>query len=122
VLERLLVGLISTAASAMAGKPAVYAPRNLPPPPIRMPAPQRPPLPPPEVEVPNDSANELAKLYVKTARELSALERTKGPDAAIDLWPRFRWIRINEALTSPPKRAETYQILDQLRRDVAAVP
>ena len=104
-MERLFLGWVL----------AIYAPRT--PPPARAPAP-----PPARIEVPPSAptATELAQLYVKTARELTALERTRGIDAAIDLWPRFRWIRINDALVSLPKRVETVQILEQLRRDVAA--
>jgi hypothetical protein len=127
VLERLLVGWIAAAASSAAGRPAIYTPREVPPPPIvraHVPIPPAPsPAPAPaRIEVaPNaPTATELAQLYVKTARELSALERAKGTDAAIDLWPRFRWIRLSDALTSLPQRIESYQILDQLRRDVAA--
>lgn len=64
------------------------------------------------------TAQELAQLYTTVGRELSALE-AKSPYEAIDLWPRFRWIRINDALVYAQKRHDTYLLLERLRRDVA---
>jgi hypothetical protein len=86
------------------------------------------PLPPPGLpgrtveELPQraPTAAELAHLYTTVARELSALEAKKGATAAIDLWPRFRWIRIQDALGSLHKRVESYAILDQLHREIAS--
>jgi hypothetical protein len=74
------------------------------------------------MEVPQrgPSASELADLYATVGRELSALETRRGTFAAIDLWPRYRWIRINDALQSLPKRIEGYDVLDKLRREIAA--
>ena len=64
------------------------------------------------------SASEVARLYTVVGRELSALEAKKGNAAAIDLWPRYRWIRINDALVSLPMRTESYQMLERLRREI----
>ena len=64
------------------------------------------------------TAAELAKLYGEVGRELSALETQRGLSATIDLWPRYRWIRINDMLASPEKRHETWQLLEHLRADL----
>ena len=67
------------------------------------------------------SASELATLYAAVGRELKALDRSKGEDATIDLWPRYRWIRINEALgAAPAKRTEVASMLAELHHDIAA--
>jgi serine/threonine-protein kinase len=65
------------------------------------------------------TAQELALLYAAVGRELSALE-ARSANAAIDLWPRYRWIRINDALVNADKRRQAFELLERLRRDVAA--
>src|SRR5205085_2580915 len=77
-----------------------------------------PAVPPPATHDP--TASELAQLYAAVGRELSALEAKKGANAAIDLWPRYRWIRINDALATQDLRTRTYEILQRLRKDIAA--
>ncbi len=74
---------------------------------------------PPATPVQDPTATDVAQLYAVTGRELSALE-TNSAGAAIDLWPRYRWIRINDVLSSQPKRTEAYLMLQRLRRDIAA--
>ena len=74
--------------------------------------------PPPAGPVPN--ASDIAKLYGATGRELKALEAKKGMDSTIELWPRYRWIRINEWITTPERRTQVAQILERLRIDIAA--
>jgi len=66
------------------------------------------------------SASEVAKLYGAVGRELSALEAKKGMDATIELWPRYRWIRINEWITTPERRAHIATQLERLRADIKA--
>lgn len=66
------------------------------------------------------TAAEIAKLYAVIGRELTALEATKGMDATIDLWPRYRWIRINEWITTPERRAHVVELLERLRADIGA--
>ena len=46
----------------------------------------------------------------------------KGSGATSNLWPKYLRIRINDALTSPEKRAETQRVLAMLRREIAAQP
>jgi hypothetical protein len=72
----------------------------------------------PAVEPPG--AAEVAKLYGSVGRELSALEAKKGMDATIELWPRYRWIRINEWITTPERRAHIATQLERLRADIKA--
>jgi len=72
----------------------------------------------PAIEPP--TAAEVAKLYGAVGRELSALETKKGMDATIDLWPRYRWIRINEWITTPERRAHIATQLVRLRADIKA--
>ena len=64
------------------------------------------------------TAAEVANLYAVVGRELSALEAAKGMDATIDLWPRYRWIRINEWISTPERRAHIGELLERLRADV----
>jgi hypothetical protein len=59
------------------------------------------------------TTTELAKLYVRVGRELAKLGKI-DPELASDLWPRFRWIRFNDALTTPEKRAEAAHILENV--------
>ncbi|HEY5951128.1 MAG TPA: serine/threonine-protein kinase [Kofleriaceae bacterium] len=66
------------------------------------------------------SAAEVAKLYGATGRELKALDAKKGMDATIELWPRYRWIRINEWIATPEKRAQITRELERLRADIHA--
>jgi serine/threonine protein kinase len=72
----------------------------------------------PAVEPP--SASDVAKLYGATGRELKSLEQKKGMDSTIELWPRYRWIRINEWITTPERRAHVAAILERLRIDIRA--
>ncbi|HEY5924948.1 MAG TPA: hypothetical protein VIV11_24875, partial [Kofleriaceae bacterium] len=69
---------------------------------------------------PAPSAVDVAKLYGALGRELKALEATKGMDATIELWPRYRWIRINEWITTPERRAHIADLLERLRVDIKA--
>ncbi|NVB84761.1 MAG: serine/threonine protein kinase [Kofleriaceae bacterium] len=64
------------------------------------------------------TAADVAKLYAVVGRELSALEATKGMEATIDLWPRYRWIRINEWITTPERRSHVSALLERLRLDI----
>jgi len=80
-----------------------------------IPAVPAPPAHPPAHE---PTAAELAKLYALVGRELSALEAKKGTGATVDLWPRYRWIRIQDALATPEKRHEAWQLLETLRHDL----
>jgi serine/threonine-protein kinase len=68
--------------------------------------------------IPAPSANEVAQLYALVGRALKAYERDHGMEATIDFWPRYRWIRINEAIATPEKRNETYKMLSRLRTDL----
>jgi serine/threonine-protein kinase len=80
-----------------------------------------PPEPPPRVatiappagtKIPTTA--EIASLYMQTGRELSSLEKA-DPSRANELWPRYRWIRINDALTTPDKRTQAARMLEDLR-------
>jgi hypothetical protein len=90
-----------------------------------------PRMPPPPIEsimklpprtqqpaIPAPSASEVAQLYALVGRELKAYERDHGMEATIDYWPRYRWIRINEAIATPEKRNETFKMLSRLRSDL----
>ena len=69
----------------------------------------------PAVPAPSDAAAVAAK-YREVGQKLSAL----GP-AANDLWPRYRMIRIQDAMTRPDKRTEALASLARLDREIAAV-
>ncbi len=66
------------------------------------------------------SAADVAALYGAVGRALGHLQQSKGSDATIDLWPRFRHIRINDAIATAESRTETHRALQQLQRDVDA--
>ena len=69
---------------------------------------------------PPPSGAEIAKLYAEVGRELRTLDEHKGLDATIDLWPRYRWIRIHEWLLTPEKRTQAAAMLERLRHDIRA--
>lgn len=103
------------------------------PPPLPLPTPSIPfhrvtatvaPTVAPEDALPVDvarqppSAAEVATLYASVGRELKALDGSKGDQATYDLWPRYRWIRINEWLGTPATRSGATALLDRLRHDI----
>ncbi len=77
------------------------------------------PLPTVDASTTNVTAKDLVARYSQVGSELKALE-DKHADAATDLWPRYRLIRINDALPSLDKRNETAAILAKLHHDIAA--
>jgi hypothetical protein len=70
--------------------------------------------------VPNEapSAAQVAALYGSVGRSLGHLQQNKGSDATIDLWPRFRHIRINDAIATVETRTETQRSLRKLQTDI----
>ncbi|HUS30183.1 MAG TPA: serine/threonine-protein kinase [Kofleriaceae bacterium] len=82
------------------------------------------PLPPtaqqtlPTSNVVTPSAQEVARLYATVGRELHTLEAAHGMNATIDLWPRYRWIRINDAMATAEKRMQSTVMLQRLQRDI----
>jgi serine/threonine-protein kinase len=77
---------------------------------------QHPTIPSSVTEPP--SASEVATLYASIGRELRGLEASQGMNATIDLWPRYRWIRINDAMQTPEKRVQTTVMLQRLLQDI----
>ena len=68
--------------------------------------------------LPDPTASDLAQLYGDVGRELGALDRAGGQQATFDLWPRFRWIRLNDYLVTPEKRRVAFDLLQRLRADI----
>ncbi|MDQ3341758.1 MAG: protein kinase [Myxococcota bacterium] len=66
------------------------------------------------------SASELAQLYAGIGRKLSALERARGQDATLELWPRYRNIRIQALLAKPDDRRAGALALRDIERAVDA--
>ena len=81
---------------------------------IKQPEIKQPEIKQPEEPAKGDAAAVAAK-YREVAQKLSAL----GP-AANELWPRYRMIRIQDAMTRPDKRAEALATLARLDREIAA--
>ncbi len=79
------------------------------------PAPTSPPAPSAPA---TPTAAEVATLYGMVGRELKALDAAKGQEATYDLWPRFRWIRINEYLLTPERRLIAAALLARLHTDI----
>ena len=65
------------------------------------------------------TAAEVAEHYALVGRALSNLEHRHGLDATLDLWPRFRHIRINDAISTRDQRLATTRTLVELQHDVA---
>jgi len=66
------------------------------------------------------TASVVAALYGSVGRALGHLQQAKGSDATIDLWPRFRHIRINDAIATAESRTETDRALRKLQIDIDA--
>jgi hypothetical protein len=80
--------------------------------------------PPPPVEVtpapkPID-ASMLAARYQSVGSALKSLEQAKGVDAVADLWPRYRFIRIADAMKTQDTRDQAAAILAKLATEIAA--
>jgi serine/threonine-protein kinase len=65
-------------------------------------------------------ARELAAEYQAVGSKLRALEQAKGQDAVSDLWSRYRFIRIADAMSTQQKRDQAAAILAKLTREIAA--
>ena len=66
------------------------------------------------------TASVVAAPYGSVGRALGHLQQAKGSDATIDLWPRFRHIRINDAIATAESRTETDRALRRLQIDIDA--
>jgi serine/threonine protein kinase len=84
-------------------------------PPVSPPAPVQkvvaPATPGPVSVVP--TASEVADLYMRTGRAISALSKI-DPERASELWPRYRWIRLNDAMSTREKRVEAARLLEKM--------
>jgi serine/threonine protein kinase len=100
--------------------PRPAAPKKLPAPTaITAPAPKTlATLETPNAAEPSNAA--LADLYTAVGRNLKRLDAQAGEDATADLWPRFRFIRINEAFASRQKKIEASDALHALQRDIGS--
>ena len=70
-------------------------------------------------ETPGITASALAMQYGAIGRELKALQDKRGSDATAALWPRYRMIKINDALTTPEKRATAADMLSRIAAEIA---
>lgn len=66
------------------------------------------------------TSSEVADLYARVGRELTAAARV-DPHSTIDLWPRYRWIRIMDAIKTPARRQATAALLEKLRADLKTI-
>jgi len=66
------------------------------------------------------SSRALLDEYVATGRALRELGDARWPPMT-DLWARYRYIRINEAIATAERRSTTARQLRELQRDIAAV-
>ncbi|HWO23307.1 MAG TPA: protein kinase [Kofleriaceae bacterium] len=81
------------------------------------------PAPPATAEAsPADPSTEVvAELYGTIGRALKRLDETHGQEATYDLWPRFRRIRILEALRTREGRTSALDALRALERDIGQI-
>lgn len=66
------------------------------------------------------SALEVAKRYRAIGRRLAVLEGKLGPQRTLDLWSRYRRIRITAAMSSQDVRNRAAAALDRLQRAIDA--
>jgi eukaryotic-like serine/threonine-protein kinase len=78
------------------------------------------PVEDPALFAPPPSATDVAQLYASLGRELKALEEAKGMESTLELWPRYRWIRIHEWMETAERRVRVSEMLERLRADVRA--
>jgi serine/threonine-protein kinase len=64
-------------------------------------------------------ASSLASQYKLVGSQLKTLEESKGRDATTDLWARYRFIRISDAMSTQQKRDATAAILSKLTSEIA---
>jgi serine/threonine-protein kinase len=64
-------------------------------------------------------ASTLASQYKTVGAQLKALEEAKGRDATTDLWARYRFIRLSDAMGTQEKRDAAAEILSKLTSDIA---
>ena len=70
------------------------------------------------VRGPEPTALEVATRYSAIGRQLAALQEERGDDSTLDLWPRYRRIRITEAMSSQDSRNVAAEALEQLQRSI----
>jgi len=61
----------------------------------------------------------LAAQYKTVGAQLKSLDDSKGKDATNDLWARYRFIRLSDAMSTQEKRDEAAAILSKLTSDIA---
>ena len=64
-------------------------------------------------------ASTLASQYKTVGAQLKALDDAKGRDSTADLWARYRFIRLSDAMGTQDKRDEAAAILTKLTSDIA---
>jgi hypothetical protein len=82
--------------------------------PVNPPTTSTPPAPP------EPTARSVAEHYASVGRALKRLDTARGQDATLDLWPRYRLIRINAAIASRDSRDATTKALVQLAAEIDA--
>jgi len=100
---------------AIASRPAAPVAKSPPAPAVQQ------PIAPIRDEAPMEpSSRALLDEYVATGRALRELGDARWPPMT-DLWARYRYIRINEAISTAERRSQTQRQLRELQRDIAAV-
>ena len=102
---------------AIASRPAAPVARA---PAVQPPAVQQPIAPIRDESPSEPSSRALLDEYVATGRALRELGDARWPPMT-DLWARYRYIRINEAMSTIDRRSQTQRQLRELQRDIAAV-
>jgi serine/threonine-protein kinase len=101
-------------------RPAPVIARIAPPPPIDAGEPARDPATAPIQLSSPPSARAVAELYVVVGGELKAYSDSHGHDVVADLWSRYRRIILNDVMATPARRQSVTELLQQIRRDLAA--
>jgi hypothetical protein len=66
------------------------------------------------------TATAVAQLYVAVGGELKTYSDHHGHDVVADLWSRYRRIILNDVMATPARRQSVSELLQQIRRDLAA--
>jgi hypothetical protein len=67
------------------------------------------------VPVPPPSTTAVLVQYQRIGRDLRLLQELRGTECTLELWPRFRAIKLDEATATAEARAQTSATLDEIQ-------
>ena len=64
------------------------------------------------------TANQVATQYAAVGRALLELQNQHGAATTVDLWPRYRIIKLSDAMSTPQHRTEAMAVLSALSSEI----